>query len=62
MNIHNKTVNISIDRLKPAYLIAEDVIPVPDDVSNPTNEQKLSDDNSHLTTNTRYGRQIKLPV
>ena len=56
VNKHNKTVKISTDRLKPAYLIAEDVIPVPDDVSNPTNDQKLSDDNSHLTINTRCGR------
>lgn len=65
LNINSRIVKISIDRLKPAYLLAEDVIPVPTNVPcpvNPNNEQTLTDDNVNLPTNTRSGRQIKLPV
>ena len=79
ININNKTVKVSIDRLKPAYLITESVPPVPNNsMPNSANEQKLPSlhnnnvpnaaddqnlsDNVHLPTNTRSGRQIKLPV
>ncbi|GFS55034.1 retrovirus-related Pol polyprotein from transposon opus [Trichonephila clavipes] len=61
LTIKNKPVNISVDRLKPAYLLMTDSIP--DKTTVPC---KQSDDTNLLTdvkpTVSRHGRLVKKPV
>ena len=68
--IKDKTVNISIDRLKPAYMLTTDIDDVPEKVivDNETNKHsgekfpQATSDSENRTTITRSGRQVKLPV
>ncbi|GFS98262.1 retrovirus-related Pol polyprotein from transposon opus [Trichonephila clavipes] len=61
LTIKNKPVNISVDRLKPAYLLMTDSIP--DKTTVPC---KQSDDTNLLTdvkpTVSRHGRLVKKPI
>ncbi|XP_035222010.1 uncharacterized protein LOC118194908 [Stegodyphus dumicola] len=65
VHIKGKDVNISIDRLKPAYLMNADSMPelpnqlLDDDVNGGSSKEMH---HSNFPTNTRCGREIKLPV
>ncbi|GIY32064.1 hypothetical protein CDAR_411481 [Caerostris darwini] len=67
LSIKNKQVNISVDRLKPAYVLQ------PNELLNPTSSNDHTSVPSEQTfipsqqvaqpnTTTRCGRQVKLPV
>lgn len=65
VSIKNKQVNISVDRLKPAYLLSSDLVPdkptvQSDESSDKTNSSLLPDVKNSIST--RHGRQIKKPV
>ncbi|GBM47657.1 hypothetical protein AVEN_120095-1 [Araneus ventricosus] len=60
INIKGKHVNVSLDRLKPAYILAEDN---PKGTTTDRNKLQTSDNKPDLTQKqSRTGRTIRLPV
>lgn len=63
LKIKNKEVKISIDRLKPAYVIKDNNSTLPANVTEDGPSQDVSPEREvKLPPNTRCGRKIKLPV
>lgn len=58
LKVRGKTVNVSIDRLKPAYIMKEVNTPVNIPVSNTATNAKTSNEEERRT---RSGRRVKLP-
>lgn len=60
--IKGKNVNISIDRLKPAYMLTDDEIPENTNMPSHSHTPQVTSDDQILPSTTRCGRKVNLPV